>query len=130
MATSSERRLLAAAVLVALTAAPVAAGQAVQGGALPAPLPLFPPDNWWNVDVSAAPLDPNSAAFITWIGAAKGLHPDFGGDSSPAPQIYGMPYVVVPGTRAARARGLRLRGRERRRARRAGRPATRSPPRR
>ena len=75
-----------------------ARGQAVQGGALPAPLPLFPPDNWWNVDVSAAPLDPNSAAFITWIGATKGLHPDFGGDSSPSPQIYGMPYIVVPGS--------------------------------
>jgi hypothetical protein len=50
------------------------------------------------VDVSAAPLDPNSAAFITWIGAAKGLHPDFGGDSSPSPQIYGMPFIVVPGS--------------------------------
>ncbi len=98
MAISSERLFLAFAVLAALVAAPVAVGQAVQGGALPGPLPLLPPDNWWNVDVSAAPLDPNSAAFITWIGATKGLHPDFGGDSSPSPQIYGMPYVVVPGS--------------------------------
>jgi hypothetical protein len=97
MATSSKRLFPAFAVLAVLVAAPGAVGQAVRGGALPPPLPLFPPDNWWNVDVSTAPLDSNSAAFITWIGAAKGLHPDFGGDSSPSPQIYGMPYIVVPG---------------------------------
>ena len=81
----------------ALSASPLA-GQAVQGGPLPGPLPLFPADNWWNVDVSAAPLDANSAAFIAWIGIARGMHPDFGGNSSPAPAIYGMPYAVVPGT--------------------------------
>lgn len=68
------------------------------GGALPGPLPLFPADNWWNADVSAAPVDPHSASFINFIGAGAGLHPDFGGDSSPAPEIYGMVYVVVPGT--------------------------------
>ena len=72
---------------------------AAVGGALPPPLPLFPPTNWWNTDVSAAPVDPNSAAYISFIGAGKGMHPDFGGDSgdSSAP-IYGMPYIVVDGT--------------------------------
>ena len=55
--------------------------QIVRGGALPAPLPLLPPDNWWNVDISAAPVDPNSTNFINFIGASVGLHPDFGGDS-------------------------------------------------
>lgn len=92
---------LHAAILTAFVAAFAAAplvGQAVQGGPLPGPLPLLPPDNWWNVDVSVAPRDPNDASFIAWIGAAKGLHPDFGGDSSPYPQIYGMPYIVVPGS--------------------------------
>ena len=83
----------------ALSAAPLA-GQAVQGGLLPGPLPLFPADNWWNVDVRAAPVDANSAAFIAWIGISRGMHPDFGGNSSPAPAIYGMPYAVVPGTQA------------------------------
>jgi hypothetical protein len=85
-----------AAAFAALLLAGPASAQV--GGPLPGPLPLFPVGNWWNVDVSAAPGDPNSAAILNWIGLAKGMHPDFGGDSSPAPAIYGMPYVVVPGT--------------------------------
>ena len=40
---------------------------------------LFPADNWWNTDVSAAPVDPHSAGFINFLGAGVGLHPDFGG---------------------------------------------------
>ena len=70
----------------------------VQGGPLPQPLPLFPPTNWWNTDISAAPVDPNSAAFINYIGAGRKLHPDFGGDSDdPSSPIYGFPYIVVNG---------------------------------
>ena len=92
----TRRAAVGIALFAALAAAPLAA-QPVQGGPLPGPLPLFPPDNWWNVDVSAAPLDPASASFIAWIGATKGLHPDFGGDAGTT-AIYGMPYVVVPGT--------------------------------
>ena len=73
--------------------------QPVRGGALPQPLPLFPANNWWNVDISSAPVDPKSAAFIAYIGATRGMHPDFGGDSGePDGSIYGMPYIVVPGT--------------------------------
>ncbi|HUP61701.1 MAG TPA: hypothetical protein VNA69_14920 [Thermoanaerobaculia bacterium] len=89
---------IAAALMLVL--APLAAAQAPQrNGALPAPLPLFPPDNWWNVDIRSAPVDPNSAAFITYIGATHGMHPDFGGDSGdPDYPIYGIPYVVVAGT--------------------------------
>jgi len=74
-------------------------GQPVRGGALPEPLPLFPPANWWNTDVSAAPVDPASASFIAFIGANRGLHPDFGGDSGdPDAPIYGFPYVTVSGS--------------------------------
>jgi hypothetical protein len=73
------------------------------GGPVPPPLPLFPPSNWWNVDISSAPLDPGSAAHIGWIaaGGVTGLHPDFGGNAGPV-AIYGFPYVVVPGTQAKR----------------------------
>jgi hypothetical protein len=98
MAISNEHACaLVLAAAVALLPARADA-QAVQGGALPGPLPLLPASNWWNVDVTSAPVDPGSAAFIAWIGAGRGMHPDFGGDSSPSPEIYGMPYAVVPGT--------------------------------
>jgi len=61
---------------------------------------VFPAANWWNVDVSAAPVDAGSQAMIDWIsgrtpqnpGATARLHPDFG------PPPYGMPYVTVSGT--------------------------------
>jgi hypothetical protein len=66
--------------------------------------PVFPPshaaanapsagdESAWNQDISAAPLDPNSAAYISYIGAHGGdfLHPDFG-----SPRQYGFPYAVV-----------------------------------
>ncbi|MCU1246678.1 MAG: hypothetical protein JWN02_2588, partial [Acidobacteria bacterium] len=89
--------LLLAALLVSSPTAVIA--QPVRGGALPAPLPLFPVNNWWNADVTSAPVDPRSAALIAFIGTSRGMHPDFGGDSGdPAAPIYGMPYVTVPGT--------------------------------
>ena len=57
----------------------------------------FPADNAWNTDisdVSAFPVDPNSAALIAHIGAGTGLHMDFGTTG----QLYGIPYVVVDST--------------------------------
>src|SRR5215831_14782563 len=92
--------LLAPALVTAASLGPI------EGGALPGPLPLFPPDNWWNLDISAAPVDPNSGNFITYINAGSSsgirrLHPDFGGEESPGSvQVYGMPYAVVDGTQA------------------------------
>ncbi|MFN8057630.1 MAG: thrombospondin type 3 repeat-containing protein [Vicinamibacterales bacterium] len=74
----------------------------VVGGTLPGPLPLLPATNWWNLDISQAPVDPNSSSFITYINAPgrRRLHPDMGGDSGlqpPDPITYGMIYIVVPG---------------------------------
>jgi hypothetical protein len=93
---------LFAIVLAVLTAGGTPANAqtqgATRGNALPGPLPLFPADNWWNQDVRLAPVDPNSAALISFIGTSRGLHPDFGGDARPAPSIYGMVYVTVSGT--------------------------------
>ncbi|HUP49532.1 MAG TPA: hypothetical protein VNA04_12155 [Thermoanaerobaculia bacterium] len=89
-----------AVALLAASLAAVALAQAPQrGGELPGPFPLFPPGNWWNTDISSAPVDPNSDAFIAFIGPARVLHPDLGGDSDePLYPIYGIPYAVVPGT--------------------------------
>lgn len=76
----------------------VAAAAQERGGALPGPLPLFPLTNWWNTDISAAPVDPNSASFIAFVGASRGMHPDFGGDSDDSSSpIYGFPYIIVSG---------------------------------
>jgi hypothetical protein len=72
-----------------------------EGAAPPAPLPLFPWDNWWNTDISSAPVDGDSANFIAFInnGGTRRLHPDFGGEASPGSvDIYGMPYAIVDGT--------------------------------
>lgn len=76
------------------------------GGALPGPLPLFPATNWWNLDITAAPVDPASANYIAFInnGGTRPLHPDFGGEASPGSvDIYGMPYAVVDGAQAKQA---------------------------
>jgi len=98
---TAKVRLTAAVVAICACAELVLWAASIQGGALPAPLPLFPPDNWWNLDISAAPLDPSSASFINFInnGTTRRVHPDFGGEASPGSvDIYGFPYAVVDGT--------------------------------
>jgi len=62
------------------------------GGFLP-----FPSDNLWNQDISNAPVDPNSAALINFIGSNVGLHPDFGSGEFDG-SIIGIPYEVVDST--------------------------------
>ena len=94
-------RKLVLALWLALSCAPALAQAPQPPGPLPSPPPLFPPDNWWNVDISGAPVDPDSASFINLIGGPTGLHPDFGGDDAGTPNgIYGMIYVSVPGAQA------------------------------
>ena len=62
-------------------------------GALPEPLPLFPSTNWWNADISHAPVDAKSSQIISFInnGGNRALHPDWG-----APP-YGIPFCTVSG---------------------------------
>jgi hypothetical protein len=70
--------------------------QAGQGGSLGGFVP-FPADNLWNEDISAAAVDPNSAALIAFIGTGIGLHPDFGSGLY-AGSIIGIPYEIVDST--------------------------------
>ena len=78
-ATPQRHASILAAALISVTAAlgAVVAATSIQGGAFPGPLPLFPRDNWWNLDISTAPVDPASASYITFVGtdadAASGL---------------------------------------------------------
>jgi hypothetical protein len=76
---------------------PAWAMNSARGGTLPQPLPLFPPDNWWNLDISHWPVDASSANFISFInnGGTRALHPDFGGNAGAGYAIYGMPYATV-----------------------------------
>ena len=88
--TTSTAPSVPAAVAPAPTA-PTPASTIVQlnddlGGRRP-----FPSDNWWNQDISAAPIDSQSDAFIEFIGRSRALHPDFG------PPPYGIPYLGVGG---------------------------------
>jgi hypothetical protein len=59
---------------------------------------VFPVDNPWNTDVSAYPLDPNSADYIDSIGSTDTLHADFGTVWKGAP--IGIPYMYVDSTEA------------------------------
>ena len=76
------------------------------GAAVPGPLPLFPSDNWWNLDISSAPVDPASSGYVSFInnGGTRRMHPDFGGEASPgSTDIYGMPYAIVDGSQPKQA---------------------------
>jgi len=57
---------------------------------------VFPQDNPWNIDISAFPVNSNSANYVTSIGSTAQLHPDFGTQISGVP--WGIPYDVVAGT--------------------------------
>lgn len=107
---SRGARFLAAAAASLLAGTGPAAAQTSPSGCANAPaavhcgaveVPLFPPDNWWNVTVTNAPVDARSASVISWIGTTRGMHPDFGGDDTEnPPAIYGMVHFSVPGTQA------------------------------
>ncbi|MEE8391298.1 MAG: hypothetical protein V3S14_10965 [Anaerolineae bacterium] len=60
---------------------------------------VFPADNVWNTPVDTLPVDANSAAYVTTIGAGEYVHADFGSGTWEGAPI-GIPFVDVPGTQA------------------------------
>src|ERR1051326_3063785 len=97
------RRLL---VLFAVSLSPAAfAGTPTQGGPIPVPLPLFPGSNWWNADITNAPVDPNSASYITFIdtddpahkpNGPRKVHGDWGGNVDlDNCSLSGFPFIIV-----------------------------------
>jgi hypothetical protein len=92
--TACIASILTAAVVVSLSAALPPSLDGTLGGRQ-----LFPTTNWWNLDISYAPIDPNSPTYISFVSgrsashptATRQVHPDFG------PSPYGIPYVVVSG---------------------------------
>ena len=57
----------------------------------------FPASSLWNTDISTAPVDPNSANIINFIGSTVTLHPDFGAGTFHN-QTIGIPYQVEAGS--------------------------------
>ncbi len=58
---------------------------------------VYPIDHIWNTPIDQLPAASSSATWVSTIGPAASLHPDFGAglwDGGPI----GIPYVVVPGT--------------------------------
>jgi hypothetical protein len=76
-----------------LAALAAAAARASGSGPTVGGCPVFPPDDAWNQDVSSAPVDPRSDAYVASISSEgdRFLHADFGGGGR-----YGIPYNVVP----------------------------------
>ena len=64
---------------------------------------IFPPDNYWNQDISAEPVHPQSAAIINTINGFGGdhVHPDFGGEID---DWYGIPWITVTNAQEALTR--------------------------
>src|SRR5208337_4052716 len=95
-------QLFVLAAVLCLISIPIAAGQSCsqmslgRGASLNGFIP-FPADNLWNQDISSAPVDPNSDAYITFIGESTPLHPDFGSGLY-AGQSIGIPYIVESGS--------------------------------
>ena len=92
-------------VIAGLTGSSVGAQPPGYPQALPTPLPLFPANNWWNVDISGVAVDvPATAAFHSFVPNTADVHPDFGGAVDPGdpgnPEIYGMVFFTVPGNQA------------------------------
>ncbi len=85
--------VLAIAVLLAVGMTNISA----QTGPTLAGCPVLPADNVWNTPIDNLPVDLNSSAYISTIGASLNLHPDFGAglwDGGPI----GIPYNIVPGS--------------------------------
>ncbi|MBI4785677.1 MAG: hypothetical protein HY782_01335 [Chloroflexi bacterium] len=91
---SNPRALLVGATFVAvvsLTFLALPTSAAVAG------CPLFPANNVWNTRVDTLPVDSRSATYVNFIGASRGLHPDFGSQLWDGGPI-GIPYATVAGT--------------------------------
>jgi len=76
------------------TQASACSGMAVGAGASLNGFRPFPTNNAWNQDISASPVDANSANYINFIGATVPVHPDFGSGQYQGSYM-GIPYSVV-----------------------------------
>jgi hypothetical protein len=57
--------------------------------------PAFPANNYWHADISALPLHPRSAQWLSNMSPTRKLHPDFGPSYGEQPVPYGIPITYV-----------------------------------
>ncbi|WP_329378077.1 hypothetical protein OG625_08960 [Streptomyces sp. NBC_01351] len=83
------------AAAAALTAACLVTGPALAAPAAPGDDPCVTslPDSFWRAPVDTLPVHPSSARYVSSIGAADPLHPDFGSGLSRG-QPFGIPVTV------------------------------------
>ena len=82
-------RMLAISAVVVGGAAATLPGTPGPGTTL-AGCPVLPKADAFNRDISQAPVDPRSGAYVRSIGLTATLHPDF------ASKTYGIPFRIVP----------------------------------
>ena len=93
---SSNSFLMAYRIFLMLPLTMMATVGSAQTGPTLAGCALFSPSNVWNVPVDQLPVDSNSSAYISTIGANTGVHPDFGSGTWDGGAM-GIPYTTVPG---------------------------------
>ena len=90
-------RLLRGILFAALLLAPTSVTAAPS---VPSSCSIFPADNVWNTRIDALPVAVSSQVYVNTIGAAKGVHADFGAglwDGGPI----GIPYTTTVGAPVA-----------------------------
>ncbi len=58
---------------------------------------VLPANNIWNTPIDSLPVSPDSSTYVNTIGAAAGVHADFGSGLWDGEPI-GLPFITVPGT--------------------------------
>lgn len=94
----AHRRAAFVVLLVAVFAVPGSGVDAFPSGpTVPVkPCPVLPADNIWHADVSALPVEPRSAEWLSHMSAStRRLHPDFGPSYGDQPVPYGIPITRV-----------------------------------
>jgi hypothetical protein len=82
---------------LSLTVFGFACTAAAQAPPIGATCTVFPANNIWNTAVDQLPVAANSSTYVNTIGAATGVHPDFGSGTYDGGPI-GIPFITVPGT--------------------------------
>ena len=55
---------------------------------------VFPPDNYWNADISGLPVHRPGRRWLSHMSPRPPLHPDFGPSYGELPVPYGIPVTV------------------------------------